>query len=166
MTPARISTKTSPAPTGFLASLILSTEQAPTKAEAIQRSPRKVMLDAINEQIKIVEAEMRGETYKVARTKVSKADDGSRLKSEVRVAPRRMFWKADDGGWLVCLRYGGRIPVELSPGKPSIVAGAGIKEVIAVLEVVRDAVNAGELDASIQNAAVKAKRKGAGIQKE
>jgi hypothetical protein len=122
------------------------------------------MLDAINEQIKIVEAEMRGETYTVARTKVSKADDGSRLKSEVRVAPRRMFWQAQDGKWLIGLRYGGRIPLELAPGKPAIVAGAGLKEVISVLEVVQAAIQAGEADEAIEAAAAKAKRKAAANQ--
>ena len=158
MTSVRNSAKIASGNVGFLANLVFSSDVAPSKANIIKRSPRRVMLDSIHEQIKIVEAELRGEAYTVARTKKSKSEDGTRVKSEVPVVPRRMFWE-QGGKWFVSLRYGGRIPVELSPGKPSIVAGAGIKEVIAVLEVVRDAVNAGEADEAIHVAASKAKRK-------
>ena len=103
MTPARNSSKTSSAQPSLLANLFFSSEKAPSKADVSQRSPRKVMLDAINEQIKIVEAEIQGETYTVSRIKVSKSEDGTRVNREVRVMPRRMFWQADDGRWLVGL---------------------------------------------------------------
>jgi hypothetical protein len=159
MTSVRNSAKTAAGNAGFLANLVFSSDVAPSKANIIKRSPRRVMLDSIHEQIEIAKAALSGETYTNIRHRVIKNTDGARAKIETKVVPRRMFWKADDGRWLVGLRYGGRIPVELSPGKPSIVAGASLKEVIAVLEVVRDAVNAGEADEAIDMAASKAKRK-------
>jgi len=159
MTSVRNSAKIAAGNAGFLANLVFSSDMAPSKANIIKRSPRRVMLDSIHEQIEIAKADLSGETYTNIRHRVVKDADGAREKIETKVVPRRMYWKADDDRWLVGLRYGGRIPVELSPGKPSIVAGAGIKEVIAVLEVLRDAVNAGEADEAIHMAAGKAKRK-------
>lgn len=166
MTSVRNSAKTAAGNAGFLANLVFSSDVAPSKANIIKRPPRRVMLDAIDEQIKIAKADLSGETYTNIRHRVVKDADGAREKIEAKVVPRRMFWKADDGRWLVGLRYGGRIPVELSPSKPSIVAGADIKDVVAVLEVVREAVNAGEADEAIHVAAGKAKRKGEAVQKE
>ena len=142
-----------------MAKPIVWSEQAQSKAEKSQRSPRKVMLDAINEQIKIVDAEIRGETYTVPRTKVSKGADGSHVKNEIRIMPRRMFWKSDDGRWLVGLRYGGRIALELSPGKPSIAAGGSLNEVLAVLDIVKNAIETGEMDEAIRVTIVKIKWK-------
>lgn len=89
-------------------------------------------------------------------TKVSKAEDGPPVKSNAQVVPRRMFWKADDGKWLIALRC---LPVEPSPGKPSIVAGEKLEEVLAVLDIVKNAIEADEMDEAIRVTAVKVKRK-------
>lgn len=144
---------------GLLASLIFSSALPQPKSAKVQRTPREVMLAAIEEQIKLCEADIQGEPLTIKKSRFIKNPDGSSVKTEVDVLPRRCYWLNADGNYLVSLRYGGSIPVELSPGNPSIVAGKSHEEVLPVLKTIKSAIEAGEADASIEVAAARMKRK-------
>lgn len=148
----------SPASAGLLATLRFSS-QAPVSKGAQKQLPRQVMADALTEQIALAKADLAGETYEIVKSRFVKDAEGKSIKTDVRVTPRRMYWTTDDGTWMIALRYGGSIPVELSEGKPSIIAGTAMNDVVNILELILSAVKSGEIDAAISAAAHKMKRK-------
>jgi hypothetical protein len=144
---------------GILAGLKFTTATKPTKALEQTRSPRDVVLEFIKDQIELAKADLAGTEYVVARTRFAKDDGGKSVKKIVNVAPRRAYWR-NGAEWLAALKYGNLI-VELSPGNPSFVAGAKLEDVIKTFSLVKQAVETGECDAQIVQAAEKAKRKAA-----
>ncbi len=158
MTSPRASTKPT-AYTSVLAKLQFSTEMPLPKGAKAQRSPRDVMIDALSEQIEISKARIEGGLYTKSKIKVVKDGEGNTVKTDVQSEPRSMFWKSASGAWMISLRYGGRVPVELSAGKPSVIVGPDIQDVATVLNAMREATQAGEFDEAINAAAEKARRK-------
>ena len=84
---------------------------------------------------------------------ITDADTGER--KHVAVAKRVKSWafNADNGKLCVNVRYGARV-LDLGKGKTAVEL-ASTKELVATLETISAAVNAGELDAAMEAASTK-----------
>jgi hypothetical protein len=103
-------------------------------------------------------AAQSGTTYAPVRLRsIRDTKTGVRTQIETHKRIKQWWFTAEDGTLAVSVRYGSRT-LELAKGKWAV-AVADIAELITVLATLRDAVNAGELDAQI-NAAAQSLRRG------
>ena len=120
---------------------------------AVQLSPviqrRNKVSMRIAEQIEFAQAKLDGKLYAPMKQRKVKDEETGEIKS-VQVAKRVKEWwfTSDNGKLCVSLRYGAKV-VEIAKGKTAVEL-ASDKELVATLEVLRQAVNAGELDAQIE----------------
>ena len=132
---------------------------------AVQLSPvtqrRNKVSIRITEQIALAQSKLDGKLYEPMTQRKVKNDETGEI-TTVNVAKRVKEWwfTTDNGKLCVALRYGAKV-IEIAKGK-SAVELASDKELVATLEVLRQAVNAGELDAQIEAVAGAVK---AGIKK-
>jgi hypothetical protein len=80
-------------------------------------------------------------------------DTGIRRQIEVAKRVKAWWFTADNGKLAVSVRYGTRL-IELGKGKFAVEVGSD-KDLLPVLEVLKAAVLAGELDTQIEAASVK-----------
>ena len=76
------------------------------------------------------------------------AESGERRQVEVAARVKQWWWNAASGKIMLAIRYGAK-PIELAKGKNAIEVGT-MGDLIAALETVKEAVQAGELDAQIE----------------
>jgi hypothetical protein len=101
------------------------------------------------EQIQLAKAQQSGAEFSPLRVRTVK-DEATGLSSKVEV-PKKLkpWWWTDEKGKLcVTIRYGARI-LEIVEGKNAIETDS-IADVITSLQVIRTAVDSGELDARIE----------------
>ena len=135
---------------------LVAAKRPQTAAPAVLR--RAKLAGLLEEQMELVRANAAGKTYAPMRVR-SVLDKATGLRSSVQHAKRvKQWWFVADTG-RVCLqvRYGTRV-LELAKGKNSIDVGS-TAELLGALEVVKRAVEAGELDTHIEaaSAAVRAR---------
>ena len=103
------------------------------------------------EQIELARASAEGKSYAPLRMRtVTDKQTGERKTVESAKRVKQWWFVADSGKVCLQVRYGTRL-LDLAKGKNSIEVGTGA-ELLAVLEVVKSAVEAGELDAQIEAA--------------
>lgn len=136
---------------------LVAAKRPQTAAPAVVR--RAKLAGQLDEQMELVRANAAGTTYAPMRMR-SVLDKATGLRSSVQHAKRlrQWWWLSPDTG-RVCLQvfYGTRI-LELAKGKNSIDVGS-TAELLGALEVVKRAVETGELDTHIEaaSAAVRAR---------
>ena len=118
-----------------------------------QKSPtvsRRAKLTAhLTEQIAMAKAQTAGEIYAGKRVKfVADAETGERTQVEVSKRVKQWWFTAPNGKLALALRYGAK-PIEIVKGKNAIEI-ADMAELITTLGVIKDAVNAGELDTQME----------------
>jgi hypothetical protein len=120
------------------------------KANPVVQRRQKV-LSQLSEQIALAGASVRGESYVSSRTVVVRDEATGTSQTKTRAKRVKQWWFVSETG-RVCLqvRYGNRV-LELAKGKNSVEVGAA-KDLVSVLEVVKSAVTAGELDTQIEAA--------------
>ena len=132
-----------------LNSLKLSTAKRPTAMPPIQQRRNKLSTK-LWEQMQLAKAQQAGETFNTKRFKTVRDIDGATktIEMQKRVRP---WWFVSEGG-KVCLnvKYGTKV-LEISKGKPSIEVGSAA-ELIGTLEIIKRAVEGGELDSQIEAA--------------
>ena len=79
--------------------------------------------------------------------------DGSRRSVEIPRRVRAWWWTTDTNKLALNIRYGAR-KIEISKGK-SAVEIATVTDLVPTLELIKQAVEAGELDAQIEAASIK-----------
>ena len=135
---------------------LVAAKRPQTAAPAVVR--RAKLAGQITEQMELARACAAGTTYAPMRVR-SVLDKATGLRSSVEHAKRVKQWwfTADTGRVCLQVRYGTRV-LELAKGKNSIDLGNDT-ELLGALEVVKRAVEAGELDAQIEaaSAAVRAR---------
>ncbi len=139
-----------------LSGLRFSSASRPRVIGTGRRTRRQIVLEFLDQQIGVAEAALAGKEFTIAKHRYRRGEDGAPVRTEVEVRPRRSFWR-DGNVWLVEVRYGNAL-IELSPGCPTVVAGADLEAVIRTFRVIRSAVAEGEADAAIDEAAERAKR--------
>ena len=107
---------------------------------------RLKMIAAIDEQIMAVKSELKNELYvRVVQKKVVNEHTGGKELTEVQRTLRKMWWKSSNG-ILLEIRFGNR-PMKIA-GKSSIIVGE-LSNLIPTFEKIKQAVDAGELDAAM-----------------
>ena len=124
-------------------------------AHAEKKSPmvlrRAKLTGKIADQIAAAKAAAEGGIYASKRAKfVQDSETGERKQIEIATRVKPWWWKSPTGKILLALRYGAK-PLEIAKGKNAIEV-SGIDDLVAALEAVKDAVQAGELDTQIEQA--------------
>lgn len=107
---------------------------------------RNKLLAAINEQLEVADAALRGEQYVVTAPRWTKNDAGERVRVQRQRVVRAWFFE-QDGGFYVQCKYGARALALSKDGNAVFVKQ--LAEVKAALETLRSAAANGELDAYV-----------------
>ena len=135
-----------------LSTLKLTATVKPTQVPAVQQRRNK-LAKRVWEQIELAKAQQTGTQF--VATKFRTVTDSTGVRKQVEMNKRIKAWwfTADNGKLALCVRYGSKV-LELAKGKWAVEVGTD-KDLVGVLEVIKTAVLAGELDAAIENAANK-----------
>jgi hypothetical protein len=135
---------------------LVSVKRPQNVVPAVMR--RSKLAGQLGEQIELARAQAAGVVYAPLRMRTV-TDKGTGLRSSVQLAKRVKQWwfTADTGRVCLQVRYGTRV-LDLKKNMNSIDVGS-TTELLGVLEVVKRAVEEGELDAQIDaaSAAVRAR---------
>jgi hypothetical protein len=132
-----------------LSKLKLVTAQAESKSPVVLR--RNKLTGKIDHQLSYAKAVNAGGTYAAKSLKfVQDGETGDRKQVEVATRVKPWWFTAANGKLVLALRYGAK-PIELAKGKNGIEV-SGMDDLVATLEVIKQAVNAGELDTQIEQA--------------
>ena len=136
-----------------LATLKLSTAVKPTHMPAVQVRRNK-MSRRLWEQIQLAKAQQSGTEFAPVKQR-SYLDKETGLRKQVETTKRVKPWwfTADNGKLAMNVRYGARV-IELAKGKSSIEI-VNMDQLVPTLELIKQAVEEGELDAQIEVAAIK-----------
>jgi hypothetical protein len=97
------------------------------------------------EQIQLARSQFLNEPFAVTKMKtVKNVDTGTSETISVNKRIRPWWFNSDTGSMCVTIKYGTKV-IELAKGKPSIEV-SGKDQLISTLELVKKAVEAGELD--------------------
>ncbi len=123
---------------------------------AVQQSPviqrRSKIALRISEQIALAQAKLDDKLYApMKQRKVKDAATGEITTVDVAKRVKEWWFTADSGKLCVSLRYGAKV-IEIAKGKTAVEL-ASDKELVATLELLRQAVEGGELDAQIESVA-------------
>ena len=130
-----------------LLKLKLVSVQAGQKSPTVLR--RNKLTAHLVEQIAMAKAQTAGEIYAGKRVKsVVDAESGERKQVEVSKRVKQWWFAAPNGKLTLALRYGAKT-IEVVKGKNAIEI-TDIAELITTLGVIKDAVNAGELDTQME----------------
>jgi hypothetical protein len=136
-----------------LTGLKLTTAQKPTQMTPVQQRRNK-MAKRLWEQMELAKAQQAGSTFAPTKFRsVKDATTGERKQVEMNKRVKAWWFVADNGKLVLSVRYGTKL-LELAKGKWAIEVGAE-KDLVGVLDVIKTAVLAGELDAQIEAAANK-----------
>jgi hypothetical protein len=136
-----------------LASLKLTSAVKPTNLPAIQVRRNK-LAKRLWEQAELAKAQQAGTHYTATKFRTI-TDNETGLRKQVETNKRvKAWWFVSDAGKLsLSVRYGTKV-LELAKGKHAVEVGAE-RDLVGVLDVIKTAVLAGELDTAIENAANK-----------
>ena len=119
------------------------------KGNSPQHARRQKLSTKLAEQIQLAKAQQSGADFSPGRIRTVKDEaTGQSRKVEVPKKIKPWWWTDDTGKLCITVRYGARI-LEIVEGKNAIEAD-NIADVIASLQVIRSAVDSGELDARIE----------------
>ena len=114
---------------------------------------RNKLSKKIWEQIQLAKALATGDTYTSKRFRTVRDEDGASRSVEIAKRVRAWWWNAEGGKLALNVRYGSRV-VELSKGKSAIEV-ASTNDLVPTLELIKKAVDGGELDVQIESASSK-----------
>ena len=133
-----------------LGTLKLVAAKKPQHLPAIQLRRNKLS-NKLWEQIQLAKSQITGQPFVVIRFRSVK-DPESGLRKQIEMPKRiRPWWFVTESGKVcVSIRYGSWT-LELAKGKPSVEV-ASASDLVIALETIKQAVEAGELDAQIETA--------------
>jgi hypothetical protein len=105
------------------------------------------------EQIQLAKSQAEGTNFTMTRFRSVVDPDGGRRSVEIARRVRAWWWTTCTNKIALNIRYGAR-KLEISKGK-SAVEIATVADLLPTLELIKQAVEAGELDAQIEAAALK-----------
>jgi hypothetical protein len=114
---------------------------------------RTKLIEKLQEQIQGAEALIAGKLYQPTKTVTKTNADGEHERVQQPKRFRAWYWHDVAGVWFAEIRYGAKALKLNSKGDTAITVGE--KEALpATLQMIIDAVSAGELDAAIEEVAV------------
>ncbi|WP_108646670.1 DUF6641 family protein [Polynucleobacter rarus] len=136
-----------------LATLKLTTTKKPSQVpQVLQR--RNKLGKRIWEQIELARAEEKGGLFVVNRFRsYTDKDTGIRKQVETQKRIKAWWFVGDNGKLALAIRYGSKV-LELAKGKYAVEINTSA-ELVPTLQVIKSAVEAGELDTAIDFAANK-----------
>ena len=136
-----------------MSTLKLTAAQKPTQMSAVQQRRNK-LAKRIWEQMELARAQQAGTQFTPTKFR-SVVDRETGVRKQIETSKRvKAWWFVTESGKLtMTVRYGTKV-LELAKGKQAVEVGAQ-KDLVNVLEVIKTAVLAGELDTAIENAASK-----------
>ena len=132
-----------------LTSLKLTSSKKPSSIPPILHRRNKLS-NKVWEQIQLAKAQKEGGTFTVKKFKTVKDYDGSSKSIELQKRVRQWWFVSTDGKVCVNVRYGAKL-IELAKGKTAVEV-ATADDLIKTLEIIKSAVEAGELDSQIEQA--------------
>jgi hypothetical protein len=114
---------------------------------------RNKLSKKIWEQIELAKAQATGGTFTTKRFRNIKSDDGTSRSVELHKRVRAWWWTAESGKLALNLRYGARV-IEIAKGKSAVEVG-NASDLVPILELLKKAVEGGELDVQIESASIK-----------
>jgi hypothetical protein len=112
------------------------------------------LIKRIWQQTELARAQQTGTSFSVKKFRsVADIDTGTRKQVETDVRVKPWWFVTDNGKLAISVRYGSKV-LELGKGKFAVEVGTE-KDLVKVLDVIKTAVSAGELDTAIENAATK-----------
>jgi hypothetical protein len=102
------------------------------------------------EQLQLAKAKKEGGTFTVKQFRTVKDFEGSRKSVEIQKTIRPWWFTTADGKVCLNIRYGAKL-IELAKGKTAIEVSSA-DDLIKTLEIVKNAIDAGELDNQIESA--------------
>ena len=132
-----------------LASLKMVNSKKPTSIPPILQRRNKLSTK-VWEQIQLAKANKEGGTFTVKKFKTVKDYDGLRKTVEHQKRVRQWWFVAADGKVCLNVRYGAKV-IEFAKGKTAVEVNSA-DELIKALEIIKGAVEAGELDSQIEQA--------------
>ncbi len=133
-----------------LDSLKLTTAKKPTHITAVVFRRNKLS-NKLWEQIQLAKSQIEGTPFVVTKFKsVKDKETGLRRQVEIPKRIREWWFKNDAGKVCVSVKYGTKV-IELAKGKHSVEV-ENAQALVKALELVKQAVEAGELDAQIESA--------------
>lgn len=135
-----------------LSGLKLTAAQKPTNVSAVQQRRNK-LAKRLWEQAELAKALTEGTTFAAKKFRTVTDADGVRKQVETNKRVKAWWFVSDNGKLSLSVRYGTKV-LELAKGKYAVEVGSE-KELVGVLDLIKTAVLAGELDAAIENAANK-----------
>ena len=126
---------------------LVSAKRSVQQPPVVQR--RNKVAKRIYEQIELAKAKQDGKSYSPTRQRTIK-DEETGLNKTVQVPKRLKEWwfTTDSGKLCVSLRYGAKV-IEIAKGKTAVEL-ASEKELVATLEILKQAVESGELDVQLE----------------
>ncbi len=130
-----------------LGKLKLVSVQAGGKSPMVLR--RNKLTGHLAHQIAFAKSQVAGDVYAAKKVKfVTDAESGERKQVEIATRVKPWWFTAPNGKLVLALRYGAKA-LEISKGKNAIEV-TDMGDLVATLEVIKQAVQAGELDAQIE----------------
>ena len=134
----------------IIASLKVTNADRPRQQPVILQRRNK-LINALHDQLELARAEAEGREYlKTRRRHVKNTVTGEYAEAMVSRKPRAWFWTANDGKVYISLRYGTRV-IEIAKGKSAIEVGEK-RQLVPVIEALKQAVAAGEVDQQLTTA--------------
>ena len=135
------------------AALKLTATKKPSQVPQVQQR-RSKLSKRLWEQIELAKAEQNGTKFSVPNFR-SYTDKESGVRKQIETNKRLKSWVfvGDNGKLAIAIRYGAKI-LELAKGKYAIEV-ASTNDVVPTLQIIKTAVEAGELDVAIENASLK-----------
>lgn len=134
-----------------LTGLKLTTAKKQTQLPQVQQRRNK-LLKRIWEQIELAKAEQNGQVFSVTRLRSYKdSETGIRKQIETQKRVKAWWFTGDNGKLALSVRYGARV-LELAKGKYAVEVGT-VQDLVPTLQTIKAAVEVGELDNAIENAA-------------
>ncbi len=128
-----------------LSKLKFSDKQRTQAKMTVEERLRHKLIDRLNEQRELAEADLKGEQLVRTRYKSVKDEEtGETKRVQVPRLLRRWWWKDETDAVLLELRYGNK-PIVIADNKSTIEVGA-MDKLPKVIDMVIEAVSAGELD--------------------
>ena len=133
--------------------LKLTAAQKPTQMTSVEQRRNK-LAKRLWEQIELAKAQQTGTTFAPIKFRsITDTETGQRKQVEIAKRVKAWWFVAENGKLSLSVRYGTKV-LELARGKHAVEVGAE-KDLVGVLDVIKAAVLAGELDTAIENAANK-----------
>ena len=130
--------------------LKLSAENRFFSIESDEQRLRRRLVEQLDEQLELIQADLAGEPLIKTRTVYATNENGERVAQKLPRRIRRWYWHNSAGTWFMELCYGNR-PLSILPDKSAIEVGKR-EDLPKVLEKLKEAISAGELDKPLEQA--------------